>query len=111
MKFCSNLTAGFVAGVFLYLFSTYSEEALSMVLSNFEHFPLAESLLRDNQGVNISVYKDFSLGRNVFSQRHYWTKTASCIYCNSKFSWNSKVLLNKKQTGTFSTVRIYKNRP
>lgn len=50
MKFCSNLTAGFVAAVFLYLFSTYSEEALSMVLSNFEHFPLAESLLRDNQG-------------------------------------------------------------
>lgn len=50
MKFCSNLTVGFVAGVFLYLFFIYSEEGLGTVLTKFQHFLLAESLLRDNQG-------------------------------------------------------------
>lgn len=50
MKFYSNLAVGFVVAVFLYLLFTYSEEALSMMLPNFEHFPLAESLLRHNQG-------------------------------------------------------------
>lgn len=71
MKFYSDFTWAFVASVFLYLFLTYSEEALIMVSPGFECLPPAQSLFWDRaldaqHMLNTTAYYDRSLGRKEF---------------------------------------------